>query len=115
VKRAPRMVPGAKAGFCELVLELPQRPRRSRCLEITSREYEDSRVAGAQRGNLQRTISQSLVLGKHDPAPLARRPQPDTIFLVASKMVVMNLDRNAGPNEFSSNWLNAERPVDEEY
>ncbi len=41
--------------------------------------------------------------------------EPYTIVFVASKMVVVNFDREANVDEFRSDWLYAKRPVDEEY
>jgi len=70
--------------------------------EIASREDEHSGVAGTERRDLQRTISQSLVLGQDDPAPLAGRLEPDTIVFIASEMVVMNLDPETALDKFCS-------------
>jgi hypothetical protein len=60
--------------------------------EIAGGKDEHSRVAGSQCRDLQRTISQSLILGEDDPASLTDRPKPNAVFLVASEMVVVNLD-----------------------
>jgi len=83
--------------------------------QIPSGEHENSGIARSKRGNFQRTISQSLILGQHDPATFADLPEPYTVVFVASKIVVVNFDREVGFDEFRSDWLYAKRPVDEEY
>ena len=85
-------------------------PRR-----FTSRKHEHSGFAGSQGSDLQRTISQPLILGEHNPAPLADRPKPDAVLLITSEMVVVNLDNKTSLDEFRSDWVYAQRPVDEEY
>ena len=68
--------------------------------EIACREDEHSSVACSKGRNLQRAVSQPLILGEHDPPTLADRLEPDAIFLVASEMIVVNLDDEARSHEF---------------
>lgn len=83
--------------------------------EIPRRKDEYPGFAGSQRRDLQRTVSQPLILGENDPATLADRPKPDAVFLITREMVVVDLDRETGFDELRSDWIYAQRPVDEEY
>jgi hypothetical protein len=60
--------------------------------EIPGGKHEHSGAAGSQRRDLQRTISQSLILGQDHPASLTYRLKPNAIIFVASEMVVVNFD-----------------------
>ena len=60
--------------------------------EIASRQNEHPGFARSQRRDLQRTVSQSLILGEDHPAPFADRLEPDAILLIASEMLVVNLN-----------------------
>src|SRR5712691_11343778 len=82
--------------------------------KISCSEYEDPRVACSQCANLQRAVSQPLILREHNPAALSDRLEPDAIFFVASEMVVVNLDDETRVDELRSDWLHAQRPVDKE-
>ncbi len=83
--------------------------------KIPCSEDEYPRVACSQCANLQRAVSQPLVLREHDPAALSDRLEPDAIFLVASEMIVVNLDDETRVDELRPDWLYAQRPVDKEY
>ena len=41
--------------------------------------------------------------------------EPDAVFLVTREMIVVNLDDEPRVDEFLSQWLYAERPVDKKY
>jgi hypothetical protein len=73
------------------------------------------RLACSQCANLQRTVSQPLVLREHSPAALSDRLEPHTIFFVAGEMVVVNLYGETRVDEFRSDRFYAERPVDKKY
>jgi hypothetical protein len=75
--------------------------------KITRCEDEYSRIAGSQCANLQRAVSQLLVLSKYNPTPLSDRFQPDAIFFVPSKMVIVNFDGETRVHERRSDWLYA--------
>ena len=75
--------------------------------QIAGREYEHSSVAGSQCRNLQWTISQSLILGEDDPASLTYRLKPNAVLLVASEMVVVDLNDETRVDEFRSDWFYA--------
>lgn len=83
--------------------------------QIPRSEDEHSGFAGSQSRDLQRTVSQPLILGEHNPAALADRLKPDAVFLITRKMVVVDLDYETGLDELRSDWIYAKRPVDEEY
>jgi len=83
--------------------------------KVACGQDEYSRFACSQGANLQRTISQPLILREHNPAACSDRLEPDTIFLVPSEMVVVNLDGETRVDQFRSDWLYAQRPVDKEY
>jgi hypothetical protein len=68
-----------------------------------------------QRGHLQRTVSQLLILGEHNPTLRADLPNPDAVLLITREMVVVDLDYETGLDELRADWLYAQRPVDEEY
>ena len=96
-----------------------QRSQENRCdfgaTEITGGEDEHPGFAGSQRGDLQWTISQPLILGQHNPTALASRTEPDAVLLITREMVIVDLDCETGFHKFRSDWLYAQRPVDEEY
>ncbi len=48
--------------------------------------------AGPQRGDLQRAVSQSLILREYNPTTLADCPQPDSVLLVTREVIVVHLD-----------------------
>ena len=73
--------------------------------QIRRRQNENSGLAGSQRGDLQRTVSQPLVLGEHNPASLADRLKPDAVFLIAGEMIVVDLNRETGLDELRSDWI----------
>ena len=83
--------------------------------KVPGGENEHPRVAGAQRADFQRAVPESLVLGQNDPPVLTDCLEPDAVFLVAGKMIVVNLDRDPRVDQLRSDWLYAKRPVDEEY
>lgn len=83
--------------------------------EIAGCKDEHSRFAGSERGDLQRSVSQPLILGEHHPAALADGSKPDAVLLIAREMVVVDLDCETNLDEFRSDWIYAKRPVDEKY
>jgi len=70
--------------------------------QIPRSEDEHSGFAGSQSRDLQRTVSQPLILGEHNPAALADRLKPDAVFLITRKMVVVDLDYETGLDELRS-------------
>jgi hypothetical protein len=83
--------------------------------KIASGEHKYPGPAGSQGGDLQGTVSQPLIFGENNPSPLADRAEPDPVLLIPSEMIVMNLNGKARFDQFRPDWLDAERPVDEEY
>ena len=83
--------------------------------KIPGGQNEYPRIAFAQCGNLQRAISQPLIFRQYNPATLSDDLQPDTVFLVASEMIVVNLHAEARTSKLRSDRLYAQRPVDKEY
>src|ERR1022692_245745 len=82
--------------------------------KIAGSEDEYPGAACAQRSNLQRTVSQPLILGQHHPATFSDRLEPDAVFRVTSEMIIVNLDHETGLDEFRSEWFYAQRPIDKE-
>jgi len=76
--------------------------------EIAGGQDEDPGLAGSQRCDLQRTVSQSLIFGEDDPASLTRPPEPDAVFFIAREMVVVDHDCEARFDEFGTDWFYAE-------
>lgn len=70
--------------------------------KIAGSEDEYPGAACAQRSNLQRTVSQPLILGQHHPATFSDRLEPDAVFRVTSEMIIVNLDHETGLDEFRS-------------
>ena len=83
--------------------------------KIACRKDEYPRVACSQSAHLQRAVSQPLILGEHNPAALSDFLEPDTVFFVASEMIVVNLNHESRVDQFRPDWLYAQRPVDKEY
>jgi hypothetical protein len=83
--------------------------------KIASCQDEHSGLAGSEGADLQRAISQFLILGENNPSPLSGRPELNVVLFIASEMIVVNLDDKASFDQFGSDWLYAEGPVDEEY
>jgi hypothetical protein len=96
-----------------------QRLQKDRCdlkaSKIACGKDKNSGLAGSEGADLQRTISQLLILGENNPARLSSRLEPDTVLFIASEMIVVNLNCKASFNEFGSDWLDAKKPVYEEY
>ena len=100
-------------------MEDPANPRYCRqeglnASEIAGRKDEHSGFAGSQRCDLQRTVSQPLIVGQHNPTPLADRPKPHAILFITREMVIVDLDHETTLSERRSDWIDAKRPVGEE-
>ena len=83
--------------------------------EIPRSKDEYSGFAGSQCCDLQGTISEPLILGEHNPTSLADPTKPDAVLFITREMVVVDFDHETSLDEFRSDWLYAQRPVDEEY
>ena len=83
--------------------------------KVPGSEDEHPRIACTKGSDLQGTVPQFLVLGQDNPAALSYLLEPDTVFLVASEMIVVNLNDEPRVDQFRPNWLYTQRPVDEEY
>ena len=57
---------------------------------------EHSCIAGSQRRDLQRAVSQPLIFGEHNPAALADRLKADAVLLITRKW---------------SSWISTTRPA----
>jgi hypothetical protein len=69
--------PGTECGTLKNPRQCRQEDRRDlEAPEIPRRKDEHPGFAGSQRRNLQRTVSQPLILGENDPTTLALRGTP---------------------------------------
>ena len=82
--------------------------------QVAGNENEYPSPAGSQCRNLQRPIAQPLVLGRNDPSVAASYLKPDSILLVALEVIVVDFNGQPLCGERASDWLNAQRPVEEE-
>lgn len=70
--------------------------------EISGGQYKYPRATGTQSSNLQRPVSQPLILRQDHPTSRPNSPEPDTIFFIAGEMVVVNLNNDSIVHEFRS-------------
>lgn len=80
---------------------------------LNSDQYEYPGPAGPQRGQLERSIPQPLIFSKDYPPAGPDVAKPHPVFLIAVKMVIVDLNRETGTHEFCSDGFYAQRSVNE--
>jgi hypothetical protein len=61
--------------------------------KVAGHQHENSRTTGAQCRDLQRAVSQTLILCEDNPTVFRDGPEPNTILFIPLEMFVVDFDR----------------------